>query len=198
MILLAAGMSSRFGRNKLLEELNGRTIIESVLANCLRSKVDSTVVVLGYEHLRIKQAISQYDCTVILNPGFQEGQSSSVKAGLREIYDSNEAVLITPGDVPLVTHEQINALIGNYRKHGSKIAVTAHKGKTGHPILFDNSLFNEISRISEGGHGLKEVITRHKDQIAKVEVDSEGVLLDIDTEEELLNVKRVLKKQESV
>jgi len=197
MILLAAGMSSRFGRNKLLEDLNGRTVIEHVLANCLSSKVDRTIIVLGFEHLRIKKVISNYDCMVVLNPRFQDGQSSSIKAGLRAIHEDSEAVLISPGDVPLITHEQIDALIGNFRKYGSKIAVTAHNEEIGHPILFDSSLFAELLRIDEEGQGLKEVITRHKDQIAKVKVENEGVLLDIDTEKEFLTVKRVLEEQGS-
>jgi len=197
MILLAAGRSSRFGRNKLLEELNGRTVIERVLATCTRSNVDRTVVVLGFDHIKIKRAISQYDCTFVLNPRSQEGQSSSIKAGLRAIYDDSEAVLITPSDLPLITHEQINAVIQSYRRNGSKIAVTAYKGKMGHPILFDSSLFAEILRISEDGLGLKEVITRHKDRINKVEVESEGVLLDIDTEREFRSLERVLEKKGS-
>jgi len=197
MIILAAGMSSRFGRNKLLEELKGRTVIERVLDNCIKSKVDRTTIVLGFEHLRIKQVISHYDCTVVLNPRFQDGQSSSIKAGLRAIYEDREAVLISPGDVPLITHEQIDALIENFRRYGSKIAVTAHNGEMGHPILFDSSLFAELLDISEEGQGLKEVIKRHTDQIAKVEVESEGVLLDIDTEKELLTVKRLLEEHGS-
>lgn len=197
MIILAAGMSSRFGRNKLLEELKGRTVIERVLDNCIKSKVDRTTIVLGFEHLRIKQVISHYDCTVVLNPRFQDGQSSSIKAGLRAIYEDSEAVLISPGDVPLITYEQIDALIENFRRYGSKIAVTAHNGEMGHPILFGSSLFAELLDISEEGQGLKEVITKHKDQIAKVNVEDEGVLLDIDTEKELLTVKRVLDEQGS-
>ena len=67
----------------------------------------------------------------------------------------------------------------------------------GHPILFDSSLFAELLDISEEGQGLKEVIKRHTDQIAKVEVESEGVLLDIDTEKELLTVKRLLEEHGS-
>ncbi|MFQ6011323.1 MAG: NTP transferase domain-containing protein [Nitrososphaerales archaeon] len=197
MIVLAAGKSSRFGRNKLLEDLEGKTVIERVLKSCIDSQVDQTIVVLGFDNLRVKQQLSGHDCIFALNSNFEEGQSSSVKAGMSAISEQSEAVLITPGDVPLITPEQINEVIFNYRKSGFNILVASHKGGIGHPILFDRALFPEISQISEKKLGLREVTTRHRGEIRRVEVESEGVLRDIDTEEEFRNVKGILGKEGS-
>jgi molybdenum cofactor cytidylyltransferase len=60
----------------------------------------------------------------------------------------------------------------------------------GHPVIFHRSLISEIINL-EGDIGAKKVIEKYKDKAYFVEVNDEGVLIDIDTPKDL---EEVLKK----
>ncbi|MEM2166130.1 MAG: NTP transferase domain-containing protein, partial [Candidatus Bathyarchaeia archaeon] len=81
LIVLAAGQSKRFGRNKLLEKIDGSTIIERVVKNALSSKADEVIVVLGFEAHKVLNVLKKFNCKFVFNEEFYSGQSSSVKVG---------------------------------------------------------------------------------------------------------------------
>ena len=114
LIILAAGLSTRFGRNKLLEKINGVTMIERVVKSAVSSKVDEVAVVLGYEALRVKEALKNFECRFIFNEDFRKGQSSSVKAGVKAVMGYADAVMVLPGDVAFITPKSINMVIAEY------------------------------------------------------------------------------------
>lgn len=185
LIVLAAGLSERFGRNKLLEKINGVTIIEKVVRSAVNSKADEVVIVLGYDAETIKNALEGKKCKFVFNENFMAGQSSSVKAGLKSVFDYAEAAMILPGDVAFITPKEINAVIDEFKKSKSPIVVPSYKGKLGHPILFDRSLFPQIANINEATKGLKDVVNRNQSLIKEVETSSDEILHDIDREDDL-------------
>jgi molybdenum cofactor cytidylyltransferase len=106
-----------------------------------------------------------------------------------------DAVMVLPGDVAFITPKSINMVIAEYSRSRSPIVVASYQGHSGHPILFGRSLFNEIMEINEETMGLKAVVNRHRDLIKKVEVGSDEVLIDVDSEEDL---KKILKSKNNV
>lgn len=184
IIILAAGKSTRMKENKLLRKINDATLVEQVVGNAIRSNADETIVVLGYEAEKIREKLVRLDCKFVVNERHDIGQSESVKAGLSVVGKDSEAVMILPADVALIDAPCINRVIDEYRSSGSRIVVASHQNQSGHPILLDRSLFPEISKIDEETLGLKAVIDRHRSEIRNVDMNTENVLVDIDTEEE--------------
>jgi len=184
LIVLAAGFSARFGRNKLLEKINESTMIEHVVKSAVSSKADEVIVVLGHDASKIREVLKNFNCKFVFNEEYHAGQSSSVKVGVKTVMRYADAVIILPGDVALITPKPIDMVIEEYRKSGTPIVVASHGGRAGHPILFDRSLFREIMGINEETMGLKAILNRYRDVIRKVEVGSEEVLIDIDTEDD--------------
>jgi molybdenum cofactor cytidylyltransferase len=193
IIVLAAGKSTRFGSNKLLAEINGESMIERVVKEALASKANETLVVLGHESERVRNALSGLKCRFVLNERFEEGQSSSVKKGIEAIRDHAEAVLILPGDMAFVSFKTVDAVIEEYRRNRDIIVVASYAKSSGHPILLDRSLFQEIMGINEKSLGLKRITGKHSSRIKRVEVDTDDILLDVDTKEDL--EKRTSKKR---
>ncbi|UCD73492.1 MAG: nucleotidyltransferase family protein, partial [Candidatus Bathyarchaeota archaeon] len=185
LIVLAAGKSTRFGENKLLYKLGDRTVIERVVESALGSQADEVFLVLGYEAERLKRKVSGTGCRFIYNRNFEEGQSSSIKTGLASVARNSKAVLIMPGDIASISSQSIDKVIEEYRRTRDPILVAAHRGKLGHPILFDKSLFHEIAQINEETQGLKAIVKKYRTQINKVEVGSKEVLLDLDARDDL-------------
>ena len=185
LIVLAAGLSKRFGKNKLLEKIDDSTIIERVVKNALASKADEVIVVLGHEAQMIKRALKNTNCKFMFNEKYEIGQSSSVKTGVNSVMGYAEALLVLPGDVALITPDAINMVIEEYVKSRSPIVVASHRGRLGHPILLDRSLFGQIMKINEESDGLKSVVNANRGLMKKVETGSDEILIDFDTEADL-------------
>lgn len=187
LVILAAGKSERFGRNKMLEPVDSKPLIQRVVENALRSKVAAVVVVTGYDAEKIEAALRSYAdprLRLVYNENYEEGQSSSVRRGVSEVVDESDAVMILPGDVAFISAGDIDALIDEYANAKAKIVVASHKGRRGHPILFSRELFDEVLAIREETRGLKEVVRKHYNEVRTVERGSQ-VLADVDTPEDL-------------
>lgn len=190
LIVLAAGMSTRMrGRNKLLVKIDRKPMIRRVVESALSSKVDEVIVVLGWEAKRIREALADLPCRFVVNKDYRKGQSSSVKAGLREIATGTQAILVLPGDVAMIDPRSINTIIEAYSKRMKPIVVASYSGRPGHPILLSNELFKEIEQIDETTFGLKSVVNRHQNQVQMVETSSQNVLLDVDTPQDLKQLR---------
>lgn len=192
LVILAAGKSTRMKENKLLLKLDGETLIERVVKTAKGSSADEVIVVLGHEAEKVREQLVKLDCKVVVNENYMRGQSESVKVGLAAVSSSAEAVMILPADVALIDAESINSVIDEHRKSKSQIVIASHKHQSGHPILLDRALFQEVSQIDESALGLKAVINRHRSEVEYVEVGTENVLIDIDTREEFDKYFRTL------
>ncbi len=189
LIVLAAGRSKRFGSNKLLFKLNGDTLIERIVRRSSESKANEVIVVVGHEADKIMAILKNLSCKIIFNRIFEQGQSSSVVAGVKFAKDHARAVMILPGDMPLMRTEFINKVIDEYHSTQAAMVATSHQGKMGHPILIDAALFDKVLKIREETFGLKEVIKENYAELRLVEVESQGVLTDLDVHEDLIRLK---------
>lgn len=190
IIVLAAGESTRFGENKMLYQIDGVPIIRRVVMAALRDYAE-TIVVLGHEAERVRQAIADLGVRPVYNPNYREGMSSSVKAGVREAV-GERGILVLPGDVAFITSDLIDAVVKAHRETGALIVLPTYRGRGGHPILFDVRLREELLKISEEGRGLKEVVNRHLQDIYRIETGTPRVLLDIDYRDDLERARREL------
>jgi len=183
-VILAAGKSTRMKENKLLLKLNGETLIRHIVRTATSSNAKEVVVVLGYEADKVREQLTRLQCKLVVNEGFEKGQSESVKVGLAAVSGGAEAVMFLPADVALIDEQSINEVIDEYRRSKNPIVIASHLNQSGHPILLDRTLFREISEIGEDTSGLKAVINRHTAGVKYVDVGTENVLIDIDTREE--------------
>lgn len=184
IVILAAGFSTRFGRNKLLEPIGSRMLLERVVSEATKSTAAQVIVVVGHESDKVRDSLRGCDCEFVANQNFEEGQSSSIKKGLAMVSSSSDGVMVLPGDVAGVNSAVINAVIGEYEESLAHIVAAAHLGRAGHPILFDSSLLPELMEIDEDTRGLKKVVGGHKSEMRLVET-SPAALIDIDTQEDL-------------
>ena len=130
VIVLAAGLSSRMGDNKLLLPLNGKPLILSTIA-AAASFSDSVIAVIGHERERMEGILQGTGARIVYCPDYIKGQKQSTLAGIREI-DDDFAIL--PGDLPLVTADDFE---GPYRLLAShEISRAIYQGTPGHPVMF--------------------------------------------------------------
>ena len=180
VIVMAAGLSTRFGRNKLLEPLGKTTLVGHVVTEAASSRARRVIVVGGYDFDALQKALEGFPCEVVYNEDYTRGQSFSVRKGMELVDSAADAVLFEPGDMPLSDRSIFDTVIFEYARTRAKIVTAGHRGKPGHPILFDRSLFGELREVSESTKGLKKVVSAHRLEARIVET-SVGALFDLDT-----------------
>ncbi len=182
-LILAAGESSRMGRDKALLTYRGRPFLETILATLRAAGIDHITVVLGHHAAEILRAANLAGAEVTVNPDYQRGQTSSLQAGLRALDAPDlEAVVLALVDHPTVSAETVRTLVGAYSESRAPVVIPTRQGRHGHPVVVSTALFPELLGL-QPHEGANTVIRRHRDATRFIEVSDEGVLLDIDDTE---------------
>jgi molybdenum cofactor cytidylyltransferase len=195
-VVLAAGGSTRLGCPKQLLPVSGtpgtgRTMIEHVLFGVMGTSVDEVIVVLGYAAAEIAPHIPA-GCRTVLNPDWEAGISSSIRAGLEAAHRRAEAVLFVLADQPLLTGTALERILRVYYGTTKAIVAPVYRGQRGAPALFDRRLFPAL-RSLRGDVGGREVIRQFPRDVLAVEMGTPEMFLDVDTAsdyEELLKHAR--------
>jgi len=177
-VILAAGESQRMGEPKLLLQIRGKRMIEWVV-DSFKGVVDEFVVVLGHNPGSMIPTLEKLGTRWVVNENYREGMVSSFKKGLERLKNC-DAVFLALGDQPFVDRDFLMKAVDAW-KEGAKIVSPVYKGKKGHPVLFDQSLFDEILSLREHGM-IRDVIHRHGDKHHLVEA-GEWAVTDLDTPE---------------
>ncbi|MES1152496.1 MAG: molybdopterin-binding/glycosyltransferase family 2 protein, partial [Dongia sp.] len=182
-IILAAGRSSRMGRNKLLLELDGKPILAHAVDHALAAGLSEIVVVTGHQASKVRAVLGDRPVEVIEAREHRLGMSASLKAGLRALDPKTEAALVMLGDMPQVSAALLRRLVGAYNPtEGRSIVLPTVAGTRVNPVLFDRRYFAEMLAL-EGDVGARHLIGEHDDQVAELAVEDAGVFTDVDTPE---------------
>ena len=180
-LVLAAGLSRRMGRCKLLLEIDGKPIVRWSVEGVL-NHVDSAVVVVGPEDAQVRAALSGLSVTFAVNPRPEDGQGTSIAAGVAALGSDTRAVLVALGDQPRVPAFVIRALRETFDRGGRTIVAPVYRGTQGTPVLFSADVFPELIALT-GDAGARAVVQRDASRVALVPFDL-TVPIDIDTPED--------------
>ncbi len=194
-LVLAAGRSRRMGTvNKLLIGIDGKPMVRHVAEAVRAAHLAPIVVVTGHEHERVETTLQELPVTIVHNPSFAEGISSSLKTGLGALPADIEAVLVCLGDMPRVTPADIERLVDAFNPvEGREIIVPTRNGKRGNPVLWARRFFPEMMREVAGDVGARHLIGAYPEAVTEVEMTSDGVLTDIDTPQALARLAATAK-----
>jgi molybdenum cofactor cytidylyltransferase len=181
-ILLAAGLSSRMGSNKLLFEVEGESLLRRSARKALAGGLDPLLVVLGHEAERTGRELAGLSCRMVLHPGYEQGITTSVQAGVSALPAEVQGAMVLLADMPHVTPEMISALIARYRSTAAPLVISDYEGVNAPPMLYDRVLFDEIQAMTAAGCG-KQVVKRHRGE-AEVLFWPAAALADLDVPED--------------
>lgn len=179
-ILLAAGTSSRLGRPKQLLPFSGKPLVRHVAQQALASRLDDLYVVVGYQSAEVQAALDGLPVHLVENPAYRQGQSTSLRAGLLALPRDVKAAAVLLVDQPLVDATLIDRLVGLYEESGAPIVAPQHNGRRGNPVLFDHAILAELLTVV-GDTGAREIIAKHRDRLATLELPDDRAFQDVDT-----------------
>ena len=181
-VILAAGNSVRFGKNKLLTELNGKSMIERAFEAIPTDKLCDIVVVTQYDEIAKLAESYGFDCVINRHP--ERGISHSVMLGTTALMDRCSGILYQVADQPWLKRESISQMLDLFRASPDSIVAMSSGGKRGNPCVFPQAYFDELCSLS-GDIGGRAVIERHVDRLILFEVEP-SELIDIDTPDDLI------------
>jgi molybdenum cofactor cytidylyltransferase len=184
-IVLAAGTSSRMGSNKLLEQVHGKPLLRHAVEAATASAASPVIVVSGNQPEKAAAALAGSRASIVNNPAYATGLSSSLKCGLKALPDDCDAALIVLADMPGITAGLIDRLIAAFNPaEGRAICVAGRGGKRGNPVLWARRFFDDMNAL-EGDVGAKHLMAQHEEFVCEVEADDDAPLTDVDTPEAL-------------
>lgn len=176
-VVLAAGASTRMGRNKLLLPLGNETVVRRAVRSAIDSGVDRVVVVLGHEADDVRAQLEGLACERIVNPDHARGVGTSLHAGLRAVGDADAAVVLL-ADMPFVTPDIIAGVVSRFRATGARLVLSHYGDVQAPPTLYARALFEEVLAEPDERCG-KRIAKRHASE-AEVARWPESALRDLD------------------
>jgi molybdenum cofactor cytidylyltransferase len=191
-IVLAAGLSARMGRPKLLLPYGEHTVVEQVVSVLLASPADEVLVVTGHERAAVERALAGWPVRAVFNPDYAAGEMlSSVQVGLAAAAPASRAALLAVGDMPAVEAGVVAQLVAAYRNLPESsvlsgrspddyVYIPSYQMRAGHPVLVPRSYWPAILALPRGA-SLRSVWQAEGSRIHWVTVDTPSVLRDMDT-----------------
>ncbi len=186
-IILAAGLSARFGATKQILPWQDTTLAAHAAQAALDAGLDPVIVVLGHEAEKVEKALSGLPARLVFNPAFAAGQSTSLIKGLDSLPFRTGAALFLLADQPLVTSAMIRSIVEAHRRTFAPACVPVFEGRRGNPVLFDKALFKELREV-RGDEGGRSLLDKYAGALVSVPA-SGAALLDIDTPEDYERIR---------
>lgn len=163
-IVLAAGTSSRMGRNKLLLQFDGESLLRGSVRRAIAAGLDPVIVVLGHEADRTRLELDGLPCTAVVNPDYARGGVHlSLRTGIEALPETADATVVMLADMPFVTTEMLATMLRRFREAAAPLVVSQYGETQAPPTLYARPLFAELASAAGPGCG-KAVVRRHRDE----------------------------------
>jgi len=183
-VVLAAGASRRMGRPKQLLPVEGRPLLEGVVASACASRLDDVLVVLGAGADAILAAVDLGRARPVVNPEHAAGMSTSLRAGLAALGPDVDRAVVILGDQPAVSGALLDELLDLQERSGLPSAALSFGGLLHPPVVLARSLWADLASL-EGDVGCRAVIRGRPELVAPLPVEGGGHHpVDVDTPED--------------
>lgn len=188
-VIMASGLSERYGKNKLLEKPDGREVILHTAENLAAAGFRPLVVTRSE---KVKELADREGIGCVLHDGPKK--SDTIHAGLAHLDPDLAGYLFMPGDQPLVKPESLRKMAGQFLRRPDRAVRLSFEGTAGSPVLFP-AFCREKLMAYTGDRGGMEALKAERIPCDSVEAECPWELWDVDTPENMEKVRKVLAEQ---
>ncbi len=181
-VLLAAGYSTRFGGNKLLQPLQDGASIAVASGRNLLPVVDQGVAVVHAGDEQLSCLLAQCGYAIVVNKRAKEGIGRSIACGVAATRHAR-GWLIALADMPFIS-VAIHQRVADAMDDGAAIAAPRYGNSRGHPVGFSDTFYAQLTRL-RGDEGARSLLEQYADVLTLIDVDDPAVLTDIDRASQL-------------
>ena len=165
------------GAFKPLLPFGNKTVVECCIDSLREGGAETIVVVLGHRADDVRSKLT--GVRFAINPDPDSEMGASIAAGVRELPDDAQAILIALADHPAVPPEVVSTIIEEWTQ-GARIVIPTWQRRGGHPVLIDLSFRPELLNLPASG-GLRALFESQREAVRRVPVDSPFIARDMDT-----------------
>ena len=165
--ILAAGRSSRLGREKVLLELGGVPLVRLIADQIVRAGFAECIIITNPKnHAAVERVTSKVSAKAICNDRYEDGMAGSIKVGVEAISPHSRAMVLLQGDQPLVESSMLMELIEKWEATMLPYVASSYDELVTTPVLFSRELFGDLSAL-QGDAGAKHVLQKHHGAMVK-------------------------------
>jgi molybdenum cofactor cytidylyltransferase len=175
-------MSSRMqGRHKLLLPIGDRPVIRWTVEQVVAAGPHEVVVVTGFQGRDVGRAVVDLPVTLQPNLRFEEGQMTSVAAGVAALANATDAVMVCLGDMALLrTQDYLDLVAAYHAAKDSSIVIPYHGDERGNPILFAASYAPEVV-AGDRKLGCRKLANAYPNEVHRYVAEHDRYTTDMDT-----------------
>ncbi len=178
-VVLAAGASTRMGRNKLLLPIEGEAMVHRTVRRVRDAGCDPIVVVTGHDAARVREALAPLDVAFATSAEPTGPTSASLHAGLRALPDDVDAAVVMLADMVQVTTPMLSAVLAGMREGTAPLGVSRYGDVLAPPLVFRRALWPEL--LAWHGEGCGKAVVRAHQAEARMHDWPVDALQDVDT-----------------
>ena len=203
-VIMASGLSRRFGSNKLLADFCGQPLLFRAFDATDTPQLAGRVVVTRSEE--VQALCREHSIPVLLHS--LPGRNDTVRLGLSELLEQRPDLagcMFLPGDQPLLRRETIETLIGAFtqsqKETERKIFRPGHWSQNdphplvGSPVLFGSGYFSELCALPKGKGG-NVLLRKYPADVHVVYIANREELADADTPDALARLEAIARRNE--
>ena len=181
-IILAAGKATRYGSLKQLLDWKGKPFVRQVAETALHAGLWPVVVVTGFHSAEVESSLMGLPISIAYNPDFEDGQSTSIRAGVEALPQNTGSAIFLLADQPQIPGDIIRALAESHTKELDPIIVPlVLEERRANPVLFDKVTFPDLLQLT-GDVGGRALFSKYK--VTFLPWHDDILLLDVDKPED--------------
>ncbi|MDR1018686.1 MAG: nucleotidyltransferase family protein [Lachnospiraceae bacterium] len=185
-VIMASGISRRFGSNKLLAHLDNNTLIFDKVLEATDTPSFANRVVIT-RHKEIKEICNEKNVRAFCH--CYPNQNETIRLGITILLKHTPNLfgcLYTVSDQPFLTKKSLETMVKTFKEINSPDAICrlSYNGIPGNPVLYGSEYFSELATIPSGFGG-GYILKKYPEKITLIPAENEMELFDIDTPTDL-------------
>ena len=187
-VLMASGLSSRYGRDKLLEQLDGRAVVLRTADHL----IEAGYIPLAVTRSRAVEALLKgAGVRCVLHDGPRK--SDTIHVGIANLPSDAAGYLFMPADQPLVLPESLKRLAEQFGRCPARTVRLGFGDVAGSPVLFPAAFRDDLLAYA-GDRGGMEVLRAQNAPCDVVRASHEWELWDVDTPGQMARAREILRR----
>jgi molybdenum cofactor cytidylyltransferase len=153
-VVLAAGLSARFGGDKLLHPLAGKPLGAHIATTLAGLPLAARFAICPLDATARRELFQRHGFEIVDNPYPERGMGTSLALGARHALETGaDAMLVCLADMPYVTAEHLMAMMGV----SARVVATESEGVRSPPAVFSREVLPELAALT-GNHGARALL----------------------------------------
>lgn len=187
-IVLASGISMRFGSNKLMATLAEKPIVAHTIEKLtsLSDIFENSVVITRYDEIATLCEI--YKANFVLHD--LPYKNDTIRAGV-EALGKHYGYIFLQADQPLLTEETLVALALSWQNDKDSIWRVSFDGEVYTPVIFPGKFFEKLRNLPKDSGG-NVIIKSNKALVKKLEAKNKFEVMDVDTPDGITKLEEII------